>query len=114
MNFNVLDIFAAKFKECKSFALSMLFPFADLVVNVTLLSSFRLFGISRDKILIPHAEAYLWATTFTLIALTVGPFYWLPAGWVMIVIGSIRLLQILSLDFLFIYFDFRLFAKIGA
>ena len=101
----------AKFKEYGSFILALLFPAADLIARSTLFWVFRLFGVQRDKILIWHAEIYLVATTLTLILLPIVSIWYPAVGWVTVVIGTLRILQILAVDFLFIYFNFHMFSK---
>ena len=107
----MFDTIRAKYREYKSFILALLFPAADLIVKTTMFGVFRLFGIQRDKILIKHAEVYLIATTFTLIILPLVSILYPIVGWVTVVIGTLRILQIVAVDFLFIYFNFHMFSK---
>lgn len=77
-----------------------------VVIDVTIVRVLNLFGIKKEDISWKHTEIYLITTTLLFIVLALG-MQWEPQiGWFILVIGNLRILQILSLNLMTILFDF--------
>jgi len=91
-----------------SLILSLFYRFFDAVVRGTMLSVFRLCRLSRGNLLIRHLEVYLVGTTLMIVLLISLSlvFHWV--GWVMVIVGGLRILQIVSLNVMSLLFGPRL------
>lgn len=92
--------------ECGSVILAWVYFFFLGVVNLTMMNVYRLFRVKKENITLLAAEKFLVATTFFFIALIILSEYFNPLGWAVVILGNIRILQILSLNFLTLIFDF--------
>lgn len=88
------DILAGVYLACKG------------IVALTIGGVYGLLGIPKEKRTLRHAEIYLVSTTLIFIALIGLAQFWMPLGWLIVVLGNIRILQIISLNLLTLMFDF--------
>lgn len=100
--------FHGKTKEYSSVVLALVFITLEGVVQLTMLSIFRLFGLNRQNLHIRHLETYLVVTTALIIGLIVASFHWQLAGWILVGLGAIRILQIVALNSMTLMFGLRL------
>ncbi len=101
-----MDKFNKVRNECGSVILTLAYFFFQSVVNFTMMNLYRLIGIKKENITLLVAEKFLIVTTTFIIALIVISEYFQAVGWAVVVVGNIRILQILSLNFLTLIFDF--------
>ncbi len=78
----------------------------DIYNRLTMGAVYRLFGIPRDKVTLRHAEIYITCTTAGLVLLVALAQIWTDLGWVIVVLGNLRILQIVSLNLSTLLFDF--------
>lgn len=67
-------------------------------IHLTMGRVYRLFGIPPEGVGLFHAEVYLVCTTALFISLIFAAHFWWPLGWAIVILGNIRLLQIVSLN----------------
>ncbi len=90
--------FKEKTKEYDSFLLAILNMTLHWYIEVTMMSVYRLFGLRKEKINLKHADVFLLTTT-TLIIILIGlSQVWINLGWLLIILGNIRILQIVCLN----------------
>ncbi len=77
----------------------------DLINGATMGLIYRLLGIPREKRTLRHAEIYLISTTSLFIGLVAAAQFWQALGWVAVVLGNLRILQIISLNVSTLLFD---------
>ena len=82
----------------ESLILTIVHSILNGVIRVTMGSVYRLFGIRKEERTLRHAEIYLITTTALFVLLVIVAQYWLRFGWVVIVLGNLRILQIISLN----------------
>ncbi|MBI2501217.1 MAG: two pore domain potassium channel family protein [Deltaproteobacteria bacterium] len=97
-----------KAEEYHSLILSLLFHVCDFIVSRTLLDLFRLSGVKRDQIKIRHLEIYLCGTTFLILLLIYLSWSSNLAGWILVILGSTRILQVISINAMSLLFGLRL------
>lgn len=97
-----------KTHEYHSLILALLFVFFNLVVTVTMLIIFKAFGLNQQNLQRHHLETYLIVTTGLIVGLITVNFFWEPAGWMLVVLGVSRILQIISINSMTLLFDFHL------
>ena len=95
-----------KQKEFESFLLAVTYVFLQGVVAWTMGSVYTLLGIPNEKRTLRHAEIFLVTTTALIIGMVCVAQLWRPLGWVLIVLGNVRILQIISLNLITLVFDF--------
>ncbi len=76
------------------------------IVSITMGSVYSILGIPKEKRTLQHAENFLVGTTALFIGLIIASHFWPPLGWVVIVLGNLRILQIISLNLITVIFDF--------
>lgn len=92
-------------EEYESVILAVTHMALDLISYATMGVVYRLLGIPREKVTLRHAEIFLVTTTALIISLIVGAEYWSPLGWVVLIFGIFRILQIISLNLRTLLFD---------
>lgn len=92
--------------ECGSVILALVYFFFKGVVDVTMLRVYRIVGVKQENQTLLNAEKFLVATTLLMISLVTLSQYIYFVGWIAIVFGNIRILQIISINFLTLIFDF--------
>ncbi len=95
-------------QEYQSLFLAGLFVVLDFVVNVTMLWFLRPWGLHRGNLRIRHLEMYLVVTTMVLLLLIMIGIEWTPGGWLMVLTGSLRIFQVISLNAMTLLFNYRL------
>ncbi len=95
-------------REHHSLVLGMLQAFFAGIIRLTMFAPFSRLGVDRDGLRIRHLEIYLFCTTLTIVGLIVISQYWLVAGWLLVILGSLRILQIISLNAMSLLFGLRL------
>ena len=94
-----------KKREYQSTLLAGFYYFCEGVVALTMGTVYRLFGLTRDKVTLWHAEIYLVSTTAILMTLIVLSQFWLPLGWAVVILGVVRILQILCINLITLLFE---------
>ena len=79
--------------------------FLEAVIFLTMGVVYRLLGIPRERITLRHAETYLVTTTVLLISLVLLAQFFGFLGWPLIVLGNLRVLQIICLNLNTLLFD---------
>lgn len=80
--------------------------FLEAIIDLTMRRVYRLFGLPRERVTLHHAEIYLVTTTVLLLVLVSAAQYWHPLGWVVLFLGSLRIVQALSINLSTLLFDF--------
>lgn len=101
-----MNALRAKQEEFGSFLLALLYVCLQTFVRATMGSVYWLFGIPKSSRTLRHAEIFLVTTTASLIALIVFAQYWPMLGWFIVVLGNVRILQIIALNLITLVFDF--------
>lgn len=92
--------------EFSSAILAALYLGSKGVVALTIGGIYRLLGIPKENRTLKHAEIYLVSTTVILIILITAAQRWHALGWMIVILGNVRILQIISLNLLTLMFDF--------
>ncbi len=95
-----------KTKEFDSFLLAALYVFLHKYIDVTMGRVYYLFGLRKEHITLRHADVFLLSTTLTILGLICASQIWMPLGWVRIVLGNVRIIQIVFLNLNTLMFDF--------
>lgn len=98
--------FQQKKEEFSSSILALVYLACEGITALTMDSVYRILGIPKKSITLSHAEIYLVSTTVLLIALILAASLWPPLGWAMVFLGNLRILQIISLNLLTLFFDY--------
>jgi len=101
-----MGLFREKKEEYASVVLALLYLFCHGVVSLTMTSLYRFFGIRREAIKLKHAEVFLVSTTLFFVFLIVVSQYWMALGWLVVIFGNLRILQIICINLLTILFNF--------
>lgn len=100
-----------KAKEFDSEILALSHLVFHAIAWLTLEPFFSLFGVPKEKRSIRHTEYFLVLTTFVLVMLIFAAQFWSPLGWLIVVLGNIRIIQIISLNLNTLLFDAALIAE---
>ena len=100
-----------KAKEFDSEILAMSHLVFHVIAWLTLEPFFLICGIPKEKRGIRHTEYFLVLTTFVLVMLIFVAQFWSSLGWVIVVLGNIRIIQIISLNLNTVLFDVALIAE---
>ena len=76
------------------------------VVFLTMDLPFRLFGVRKEHIALRHTEIFLVSTTLLFIFLVAAYQYFPGIGWGIVILGNLRILQVISINLMTILFDF--------
>lgn len=95
-----------RFEEHDSFILALTHSFLEGVTGLSRWMICLLCGISKEKVAIRHAEIFLVTTTLVLILLIVSAHYFFFLGWVIVLLGNLRIVQIVSLNLSTLIFDY--------
>lgn len=101
-----MNALRVKQEEFGSFLLALLYICLQTFVKATMGSVYSLFGIPKEARTLHHAEVFLFTTTASLIFLICLAQYWPMLGWFIVVLGNVRILQILALNLITLVFDF--------
>ncbi len=100
-----------KSEEFGSFLLGFTYFVLNSIVALTMGSVYALLGIPKHKRTLRHAEIFLVSTTLLLICLIIASRYWMWLGLAVLIVGNLRIFQILSLNLITIVFDFTPISK---
>ncbi|MBI4374566.1 MAG: two pore domain potassium channel family protein [Deltaproteobacteria bacterium] len=95
-------------EEFHSFILAVLFVFSDIFIRATMLFPLGLFGLSRDNLRPKHLEIYLISTTSVIVLFILLSHFWEVAGWICLLVGTVRILQVMALNGMSLLFGLRL------
>ncbi|MBI1909371.1 MAG: two pore domain potassium channel family protein [Deltaproteobacteria bacterium] len=95
-----------KKEEYGSTILALTHSFFQTVIFVTMTSIYRLLGFRKEEVTLHHAEVFLVSTTLLLSSLIALSQIVLWLGWVVVVLGNLRIIQIISLNLMTLMFDF--------
>jgi hypothetical protein len=90
--------FKKKVEEFDSFLLAALYVFLNWYLKMTMKYVYRLFGLRKEDIRLRHADVYLLTTTSLISVLICVSQVWINLGWALIILGNIRILQIICLN----------------
>lgn len=102
----MLEHHKRKIQEHGSFILGVTHVFLDAFNTASMGWVYRLFRVPREKVTLRHTETYLVSTSILFVVLILLAQSYVGLGWWIVVVGNLRILQIITLNLSTLFFDF--------